>query len=150
PRTGHPPDCRLRGDCHSAGLSRTSRGQSAGMIAFPVNILVGYLMGSIPAGLLVGYLFVRRDIRRSGSGRTGTTNVLRTAGKRAAILVLGIDVLKGTVPALIGRFVFDDDGVGAAGAAAAIAGHIWPVFAGFRGGRGVATSFGGVLGLSPL
>jgi glycerol-3-phosphate acyltransferase PlsY len=120
------------------------------MISYAINILIGYLLGSIPSGLLVGYLFLHRDIRKSGSGRTGATNVLRTAGKRAAALVLVIDVLKGTIPALLGRFVFHDDGVAAAGAAAAIAGHIWPVFAGFRGGRGVATSFGGLLGLTPL
>ena len=65
-------------------------------------------------------------------------------------IVLLIDVAKGAVPALLGRYVFDDDGVAAAGAAAAIVGHVWPVFAGFRGGRGVASAFGGVLGLAPL
>lgn len=114
------------------------------------NIAIGYILGSIPFGLVVGYAFTGKDIRLSGSGKTGTTNVLRTAGKLAAALVVVGDISKGTVPALIGRFVFDDDGVAAAGAAAGIAGHIWPVFAGFRGGRGVATAFGGVLGLTPL
>ena len=114
------------------------------------NIAIGYLLGSIPFGLVVGYLYLHRDIRDSGSGKTGTTNVLRTAGKSAAVLVMIGDISKGAVPALVGRFVFDNDGAAAAGAGAAIVGHIWPVFAGFRGGRGVASAFGGVLGLTPL
>lgn len=120
------------------------------MIAYGLNVLLGYLLGSIPFGLVVGYAFLGRDIRAQGSGKTGTTNVLRTAGKKAAAVVLVCDVLKGVVPALAGRFVFDADGVAAVGAGAAIVGHVWPLFAGFRGGRGVATSFGGVLGLTPL
>lgn len=112
--------------------------------------MIGYLVGSIPSGLVVGYIWLRRDIRKSGSGVTGTTNVLRTAGRLAAGIVLIADIGKGVGPALLGRFAFDDDGAAAAGAAAAIVGHVWPVFAGFRGGRGVATAFGGVLGLAPL
>ena len=120
------------------------------MTGYLVNILTGYLLGSLPIGLLVGYAWLHRDIRQSGSGKTGATNVLRTAGKVPAALVLVGDVVKGTAPALLGRFLWDDPGVAAAGASAAIVGHIWPVFAGFRGGRGVATAFGGVLGLTPL
>lgn len=119
-------------------------------IDYLLNIAIGYLLGSIPFGLVVGYLFTGRDIRATGSGKTGTTNVLRNAGKVAAALVLLGDVSKGVVPALIGRYVFDDAGVAAAGAAAGILGHIFPVFASFRGGRGVAVAFGGVLGLTPL
>jgi len=120
------------------------------MTAYVLNVLTGYVLGSIPFGLVVGYAFVHRDIREVGSGKTGTTNVLRTAGKTAAALVVVGDIAKGTAPALIGRFVWDDDGAAAAGAGAAIVGHVWPVFAGFRGGRGVATAYGGVLGLTPL
>ena len=118
--------------------------------ALAANVLLGYVLGSIPFGLVVGHLYLGKDIRESGSGKTGTTNVLRTAGKSAAALVLVGDVCKGAVPAVIGRFVFHDDWVAAAGAGAAIAGHVWPVFAGFRGGRGVASTYGGVLGLTPL
>lgn len=114
------------------------------------NVVFGYLLGSVPFGLVVGYVWLGRDIRQSGSGKTGTTNVLRTAGRLPAILVMACDVGKGAAPALTGRFVFHDDGVAAAGAASAIVGHVWPVFAGFRGGRGVATSLGGILGLTPL
>lgn len=115
-----------------------------------INIALGYLLGSIPFGLLVGHLWLGRDIRLSGSGKTGTTNVLRTAGWLPAALVMIADVSKGAIPALVGRFVFENDGVAAAGAAAALTGHVWPLFAGFRGGRGVATAFGGILGLAPL
>lgn len=120
------------------------------MIDYALNGALGYVLGSLPFGLIVGFLWLRRDIRDYGSGKTGTTNVLRTAGRIPAVLVLVADVAKGVVPGLVGRFVFDDDGVAAAGAGAAVVGHVWPVFAGFRGGRGVATTFGGILGLSPL
>ncbi len=120
------------------------------MIEYIANVAIGYLLGSVPFGLLVGYLWLGRDIRSSGSGKTGTTNVLRTAGKVPAGLVMVCDIGKGVVPGVIGRFVFDDPGVAAAGAGAAVVGHVWPLFAGFRGGRGVATAFGGILGLSPL
>lgn len=117
---------------------------------YALSIAIGYLLGSIPFGLVVGFLFTGRDVRKAGSGKTGTTNVLRTAGKLAAGLVLVGDISKGVVPALIGRYIFDDSWVAAAGAAAGIVGHVFPLFAGFHGGRGVAVAFGGVLGLTPL
>ncbi len=117
---------------------------------YAANIVLGYLLGSIPFGLIVGRIWLGNDIRDAGSGKTGTTNVLRTAGRLPAALVMIADIAKGAAPGVIGRYVFDDDGVAAAGATLAIVGHIWPVFAGFRGGRGVATAFGGILGLSPL
>ena len=120
------------------------------IIAVVACVAVGYFLGAVPWGLIVGYAFTGKDIRQFGSGKTGTTNVLRTAGRTAAVLVLVADVAKGTIPALIGRFVFDEPAAAAAGAGAAVTGHVWPVFAGFRGGRGVATAFGGVLGLTPL
>lgn len=114
------------------------------------NAFLGYMLGSIPFGLVVGYAWLHDDIRKRGSGKTGTTNVLRTAGKLPAALVVIGDISKGTVPALVGRYVFDEPGAAALGAAMGIVGHVYPVFAGFRGGRGVATAFGGVLGLTPL
>ncbi len=120
------------------------------ILEYAANIALGYLLGSLPWGLIIGYLWLGRDIRESGSGKTGTTNVLRTAGKIPALLVMVLDIAKGAVPALVGRLVFDSNEVAAAGAAAAVVGHIWPVFAGFRGGRGVASTYGGVLGLAPL
>lgn len=120
------------------------------MIDYVLNALLGYLLGSLPWGLIIGYLWLGRDIRQSGSGKTGTTNVLRTAGKVPAAIVMVLDIAKGTVPALVGRYLFESNEVAAVGAGAAIVGHIWPIFAGFRGGRGVASTYGGILGLAPL
>ena len=114
------------------------------------NAAIGYVLGSIPTGLVLGYLWLRTDIRESGSGKTGMTNVLRTAGPIPAVLGLVVDVAKGAAPVLIGRFLFDDYGVAMAGGGAAVLGHCWPVFAGFRGGRGVATALGTLLGVIPL
>jgi glycerol-3-phosphate acyltransferase PlsY len=120
------------------------------VIDFLLIALFGYLLGSLPWGLIVGYVTTGRDIRESGSGKTGTTNVLRTAGRAAAVIVMALDIAKGAVPALVGRYLFDSNEVAAVGAGAAVVGHVWPVFAGFRGGRGVASTFGGILGLAPL
>ena len=120
------------------------------IVEYAANAALGYLLGSLPWGLIVGYAWLGRDIRESGSGKTGTTNVLRTAGKGPAALVMLLDIVKGAVPALVGRFVFDSNEVAAVGAGAAVVGHVWPIFAGFRGGRGVASTYGGVLGLAPV
>ena len=114
------------------------------------NAAIGYLLGSIPTGLVLGYLWLRKDIREFGSGKTGMTNILRTAGPVPAVLGLVVDVGKGAVPVLMGRFLFDDLGVAMAGGGAAVLGHVWPLFAGFRGGRGVATALGTLLGATPL
>ena len=69
------------------------------------NAALGYLLGSIPFGLVVGYIWLGRDIRDSGSGKTGTTNVLRTAGKLPAVIVMICDIAKAVIPGVIGRFV---------------------------------------------
>ncbi len=114
------------------------------------NVAIGYVLGSIPTGLVLGYIWLRQDIRQFGSGKTGMTNILRTAGPVPAVLGLLVDVGKGAAPVVIGRFLFDDVGVAMAGGGAAVLGHVWPVFAGFRGGRGVATALGTLLGVIPL
>ena len=118
--------------------------------------LTGYLLGSIPFGLLIGKLLSRKDIRQVGSGKTGATNVLRTAGKKAAALVLILDIAKGALAAYLAGLIFTssllagDPGVNltpgakSLGAFTAMLGHNWPVFVKFRGGRGVATFFGGL------
>lgn len=119
------------------------------MIALAV-LLAGYVLGSLQSGLIVGRLVRGVDIREYGSGKTGFTNTLRTVGTGAALVVVALDVLKGTVPVLIGRLVLDDPLAAALGGIGAVAGHTWPMFAGFRGGRGVATSFGAFLAVAPL
>lgn len=114
-----------------------------------LNGAIGYLLGSIPSGVLVGRVATGRDVREYGSGKTGFTNTLRSAGIGAALIVVAADIAKGALPVLIGRFVFDDPWAVAVGAVAAVAGHNWPLFAGFRGGRGVATSFGAFVAMAP-
>jgi glycerol-3-phosphate acyltransferase PlsY len=111
---------------------------------------VAYLVGSIPWGLLIVRLARGVDVRRYGSGSTGTTNVLRTAGKGLAILVLAADTGKGVLIVSLSRLLSDDPIIHAAVGVLVIAGHVWPIFAGFRGGRGVATGVGAAAGLDPL
>ena len=126
-------------------------------------IIIGYLLGSIPFGVIVAKRFAHVDIRTYGSGKIGSTNVLRTAGKKAAALVLILDILKGALAVLfagliVGRdymVVGDNFGLGllvaqCLAALAAMAGHNWSVFLKFKGGRGVATFFGGLIALCPV
>ena len=115
-----------------------------------ILVVVAYLLGSIP----FGYLIVRGkgagDIRQTGSGGTGATNVSRRAGKAAGMLTLLLDAAKGCVAVLIAKAFGGDDWVIAAAAIAALVGHIFPVWLGFRGGKGVATSVGIFLVLAPI
>jgi glycerol-3-phosphate acyltransferase PlsY len=116
-----------------------------------VLMLVAYLVGSIPMGVLVARVSGGTDPRTIGSGRTGGTNALRALGRgRAAIVVVG-DLLKGVVPVLIARFVTGGDPlVEVLCGASAVAGAIWSVFAGFRSGRGVGTGVGTMLVIEPV
>ncbi|MBE7204530.1 MAG: glycerol-3-phosphate acyltransferase, partial [Parafilimonas terrae] len=107
--------------------------------------VLGYLLGSIPFGLLITRLAGTRDIRTIGSGNIGATNVLRTGRKDLAALTLVLDGLKGTAAVLIALHVWDVDAALAA-ACGAFAGHIFPVWLKFRGGKGVATYLGCLLG----
>lgn len=113
-------------------------------------LLLGYLLGSVQSGLLVGRIYRGIDVREYGSGKTGFTNTLRMFGLGAALIVVALDIAKGAVPVLIGRLLFDDPLGAALGGMAAVVGHTWPVFASFRGGRGVATSFGAFLAIAPV
>ncbi|MGI8858719.1 MAG: glycerol-3-phosphate 1-O-acyltransferase PlsY [Rubrobacteraceae bacterium] len=112
-------------------------------------ILCGYVLGSVPTGILVGRAR-GVDVRQVGSGNIGTANVLRAAGKWAAIATLAGDMLKGTIPILIARAFTENAWVLAGVALAAVAGHCWPVFLRFKGGKGVATGAGTSIGLAPL
>ena len=120
------------------------------MIGFLVMVPIAYLVGSIPFGLLAGKLVAKVDIREYGSGKIGMTNVLRTAGVTAAAVVLLLDMGKAVAVVVVARLLFDSYGVEAASALAVIFGHNWPVFIGFRGGRGTASGWGGLLILSPV
>ncbi|HUV52133.1 MAG TPA: glycerol-3-phosphate 1-O-acyltransferase PlsY [Dehalococcoidia bacterium] len=110
-----------------------------------VAVIIGsYLIGSIPWGLIAGKLR-GVDVRKYGSGSIGTTNVLRTIGTKSAVVVLGLDVLKGVTAILIGHYVIGSPMGEMAAGFAAIAGHDWSLFLKFKGGRGVATSLGALL-----
>jgi glycerol-3-phosphate acyltransferase PlsY len=133
------------------------------MLLFLALLLLGYLLGSIPAGYLAGRWLAGIDIRQEGSGSTGATNVLRVLGKGPALVVFLVDVLKGTAAVLLAKAALEPLGVPLDGAGtvswgtdswvvgaglAALAGHIWPVWLGWRGGKAVATALGMLLGLT--
>jgi glycerol-3-phosphate acyltransferase PlsY len=129
-------------------------------LTIPFVLLAGYLLGSIPAGYLAGRWLQGVDIRTLGSGSTGATNVLRQFGKGPALAVFLVDVLKGTAAVLLAKALLEPLGGSASGAdwlsdswvvaagLAALAGHIWPVWLGWRGGKAVATALGMLLGLT--
>lgn len=112
-----------------------------------VALAGGYVCGSIPFGLLLGFLAGKGDIRQIGSGNIGATNVLRTGSKSLAGLTLLADILKGTVPALLAASWFGLPEAIAAGFGAFL-GHLFPVWLGFKGGKGVATYLGVLLGIA--
>jgi acyl phosphate:glycerol-3-phosphate acyltransferase len=114
-----------------------------------VMIAFAYLLGSIPTGYIMG-LMAGVDVRASGSGNVGATNVARVLGKREGLLTLLADAAKGFIPVFVAfRLGFTFEAL-AAVAVAAFLGHVFPVFLRFRGGKGVATALGVFLGLAPL
>ena len=110
--------------------------------------LVGYLLGNISSGILIAKLYGIRDIRKQGSGNAGTTNVLRTLGWVPSVLTLVGDCLKGLIPALLGKWIAGDIGL-LVGGTAAILGHDFPALFGFKGGKGIATSWGLIFAVNP-
>ena len=118
--------------------------------AWIAGIAAGYLLGSIPTGLWIGRWRGGGDIRASGSGRTGATNTFRKLGLKWSVLVLAIDAAKGAAPILIMMAAFDSPTGEVLGGLAAIVGHQFPLFAGFRGGRGAATALGATLAAAPI
>jgi len=121
------------------------------MSVFPLILIAAYLIGAIPCGVLLTRLTGAGDVRQSGSGNIGATNVYRVAGRRLGILTLVGDALKGLLPVLfavqLGTFSPTEI---ALTAAATFLGHCYPVYLGFKGGKGVATALGIFLVLSPL
>jgi glycerol-3-phosphate acyltransferase PlsY len=126
---------------------------------YVVVVLMGYLIGSIPFGVILTRIFAHKDIRQTGSGKIGMTNVLRTAGKKAAALALLLDLGKGALSAFAAMLIFQsayvtglvDDSTNIAyyaqalASLAAVGGHTWSLFLKFTGGRGVNTFLGGLL-----
>ena len=111
-------------------------------------LLLGYLFGSFPSGYLAGRITKGIDIRSLGSGSTGATNVLRHIGKRAAITVFLLDVLKGTLCIFIAKYFRLDDSWQVATGLLTLIGHTWPVWLNWKGGKAVATGLGVFLGIS--
>ena len=111
--------------------------------------VLGYLLGSIPFGLVLTKMAGLGDLRSIGSGNIGATNVLRTGNKKLAAATLLLDALKATAAAVIADRVFGGD-AGLIGGFAAFIGHLFPVWLGFKGGKGVATYIGMLLGVAPL
>lgn len=112
--------------------------------------IAGYLVGSIATAVIVARIFKLPDPRQAGSGNPGATNVLRLGGKKAAIVTLLGDLSKGLLPVLLLRALDAPDTALAVVALAAFTGHLFPVFFGFKGGKGVATAAGALLGLNPI
>lgn len=115
-----------------------------------VLLLVAYLLGSISFAVIVVRAVSGEDIRAQGSGNAGATNVLRAYGKKPALLVALLDVAKGTAAVLLMRLATADPWWSAAAGLAVVLGHVFPVFYGFRGGKGVATAVGAFAVLAPL
>ena len=122
-----------------------------------ITILTAYVLGSIPSSVWIGKLFFGVDVREHGSGNAGTTNTIRTLGYKAGIPVFIIDALKGWFAVYMSKVIFGcfpemmmPDFIEIVAAAAVVVGHIFPVFAGFRGGKGVATLLGVGFGLIPI
>jgi glycerol-3-phosphate acyltransferase PlsY len=135
------------------------------MIAeFVVAVVIAYLLGSVPFGLIMGRLRSGIDIRKQGSGKTGATNLMRVAGTKLGLLTIVLDVVKAAVAVILAAVIVGrDSGVLTVGGVsvywqhvaqvaaglAAVAGHNWPVFAKFKGGRGVTAYFGTVFAIFP-
>lgn len=112
-------------------------------------VIFSYLLGSVPSGLIIGKLS-GLDVRKAGSGNIGATNVARLLGKTGGLLTLVGDTAKGFIPVLVVQQMGFSDPVTALVGVAAFLGHLYPIFLKFKGGKGVATSFGVLLGLAPL
>ena len=125
------------------------------MLIYLIIIITAYLLGNISTSYIVAKRLAGVDIRTQGSGNAGSTNVLRTLGKKAGALTFIGDVLKGLIAVLIARFIayganLDDTTCAYIAVVAVVLGHNYPVFLGFKGGKGVATSLGSMLGMNPL
>lgn len=116
---------------------------------YVIVLLVGYLLGSISTSVIVSKVALKDDVRKHGSGNPGASNMMRSFGFKYAAIVLVGDMLKGLLAALVGQWLLGQSGL-YYGTLAAVIGHNWPVFLKFKGGKGVATTLGGMLAIVPL
>lgn len=119
------------------------------MLAYIESAALGYIIGNIQFAVIFSYLLHRDDVRHHGSGNAGSTNMLRVYGKKDGIITFAGDLLKGVAGALIGRLLGGEN-CAYMGAMGVVLGHCYPVFFGFHGGKGVASSLGAVFALNPL
>ncbi|MEG2298496.1 MAG: glycerol-3-phosphate acyltransferase, partial [Anaerovoracaceae bacterium] len=117
-------------------------------LIFVVMVAIAYLIGNISPSMLQARAR-GIDIKKEGSGNAGTTNALRVLGKKAAIITLVVDILKGTFAVILGSLIGDHT-TAMFCVVGVFCGHVWPIFYGFKGGKGVATAFGSLAGLNPL
>ncbi len=113
-----------------------------------IILIFAYLLGNISPSIILGKKY-GIDIKSQGSGNAGTTNALRVLGKKAGIITLVVDILKGVIAVLVGRYMGGETIAMACGLLA-FCGHVWPVFFKFKGGKGVATAFGVITAINPL
>jgi glycerol-3-phosphate acyltransferase PlsY len=121
-----------------------------GMAELIAILLIGFLLGSIPTSVWLGKLYGGIDVRRHGSGNAGATNVIRLLGWMPGLIVLAVDLLKGYSAVMIVALLGGDQDALLIVGGSAVAGHIWSLFAGFRGGKGVATAAGVLLAIHPV
>ena len=120
------------------------------LLSILIVIVAGYLLGSISTGVVLSRLFAKTDIRSQGSGNAGTTNMLRVLGRKMALLTFIGDMLKGIIAVFIGKWLIGRELGGLLGVVGAVLGHYYPLYFGFKGGKGIATSFGSLLFVFPV
>ncbi len=126
------------------------------MITILLIIILSYLIGSIPSALIAGRIILKDDLRKYGSGNAGATNVYRVMGWKPALFVMCFDIAKGTIAVLfisqihLGHPGIDHSILQIVAGLGAVAGHVWTIFAGFRGGKGVGTAFGVFVAMVPF
>ena len=120
------------------------------LLSILIVIVAGYLLGSISTGVVLSRLFAKTDIRSQGSGNAGTTNMLRVLGRKMALLTFIGDMLKGIIAVFIGKWLIGGELGGLLGVVGAVLGHYYPLYFGFKGGKGIATSFDSLLFVFPV
>lgn len=125
------------------------------MLSYIIIVIIAYLIGNISTSYIIAKRMAGVDIRTQGSGNAGSTNVLRTLGKKAGALTFVGDLLKGSISVLIANIIANISGIDSITAGylavfGVVCGHNWPVALGFRGGKGVATSLGAMIAVNPI